>query len=110
MPELIEIASVDGVPAGTAIVVHVAGVPVALFNLDGSMFAVQDTCVRCGSSLAHGTLAGPEVACSGCDWHSDVTTGRVSGVPALRLETFRVTTVGQRVLVRDPVKPAKGNR
>ena len=50
---------------------------IALFNVAGAIFAVDDFCVRCGASLAAGKLKGTEVACSGCDWRYDVTTGRL---------------------------------
>jgi 3-phenylpropionate/trans-cinnamate dioxygenase ferredoxin component len=99
--DLIEIARLDAVAAGKAIVVHVNGIRVALFSLDGCLFAVHDACLRCGSSLAEGTLAESEVACPGCDWRYDVTNGRVNGIPALRIDTFRISTVGKRVMLAD---------
>ena len=102
MADLIEIARLDAVAAGKAIVVHVTGIRVAVFSLDGRLFAVHDACIRCGSSLAEGTLAGSEVSCSGCDWRYDVTNGRVNGVPALRIDTFTISTVGKRVMLADP--------
>jgi nitrite reductase/ring-hydroxylating ferredoxin subunit len=100
--DLIDIARLDAIAEGKAIVVHVNGIPVALFSLGGGLFAVHDVCLRCGSSLAEGTLAESEVTCSGCDWRYDVTNGRVNGIPALRTDTFRISTVGKRVMLADP--------
>jgi nitrite reductase/ring-hydroxylating ferredoxin subunit len=44
-------------------------------------------------------LRGANVACSGCDWEYDVRTGAVSGVPALRIDTFEVTVVDSVVML-----------
>jgi nitrite reductase/ring-hydroxylating ferredoxin subunit len=72
---------------------------VALFDVNGRLYAVEDACMRCGSSIAAGLLAGAEITCNGCSWRYDVTTGCVKGVPALRVNVFEVKTVGARVMV-----------
>jgi 3-phenylpropionate/trans-cinnamate dioxygenase ferredoxin subunit len=99
MGAYVETAHLDQVAGGRGTVVTVGDCAVALFNVDGRMFAVEDTCVRCGSSLASGTLHGDEVTCPGCDWRYDVTTGCVMGVPALCIDTFKVEIVDSTVMV-----------
>jgi 3-phenylpropionate/trans-cinnamate dioxygenase ferredoxin component len=101
--QFVEIATLDHIAAGAPIVVTVCETAVAVFNVAGGLFAIDDSCVRCGSSLAAGSLSGSDVTCSGCDWRYDVTNGRVNGVPALRIDTFEVRTVGARVMVADRV-------
>jgi len=103
MAAFVDIARLDHILAGAAIVVSVNGTAIAVFNIDGSLFAVDDSCVRCGSSLAAGLLSGSHVTCSKCEWRYDVTNGRVNGIPALRIDTFEVRTVGARVMVADTV-------
>jgi nitrite reductase/ring-hydroxylating ferredoxin subunit len=102
MSDLIEIAQADCVAAGQAIVVQVAEIRIAVFNVNGRLFAVHDGCVRCGTSLASGTLIAAEVCCPSCDWRYDVTTGRVNGLPSLQIETFVICSVGHRVMMEDP--------
>jgi nitrite reductase/ring-hydroxylating ferredoxin subunit len=99
MPDFAEVARLDQTTPGTGTVVTVAGSAVALFNVEGRLFAVDDSCVRCGSSLASGTLHGVAVACPGCDWSYDVTSGCVNGVPALCIDTFEVRVEDSRVMV-----------
>jgi nitrite reductase/ring-hydroxylating ferredoxin subunit len=94
-----DVARLDDVVAGAAAVVTVSETAVAIFNVDGRLYAVEDACVNCGSSIAAGLLAGGEVTCSGCRWRYEVTTGRVPGVPALIVNTFLVKTVGARIMV-----------
>jgi 3-phenylpropionate/trans-cinnamate dioxygenase ferredoxin subunit len=106
MSVLIDVASLDRIQPGTAVAVTVVEeTTIAVFNVDGTLYALEDTCVRCGSSLAEGKLDGARVACSGCDWQYDVTTGCVNGIPALRIDTFAVTIVDARVMVDAALVP-----
>jgi nitrite reductase/ring-hydroxylating ferredoxin subunit len=73
---------------------------IALFNVDGIVYALDGACVRCGAPLADGKRNGTHVRCPGCQWEYDVSTGAVRSVPALRTHTFDVTVVGSEVLVR----------
>jgi len=101
---LVRIASLDQLAPGQGVAVAVAGDAIALFRIDGQTFAIDDACARCGSSLVNGTLRGTTVACAGCGWEYDVRTGAVSGVPALRIDTFDVTVVDSDVMLG--VEPA----
>ena len=74
---------------------------IALFKIDAVIYAIEAWCLRCGTSLAEGCLEGWVVACSGCDWRYDVTTGSVVGIAALRLQTFDITVVGGQIVVAD---------
>lgn len=109
MPQFVEVARLDDFVAGAPIVVSVTGVSVALFCIAGRLFAIEDVCVRCGSSLAGGSLRGREVVCSCCQWHYDVTSGCVNGISSLRIDTFEVRTAGAQIIVAgkadDPHRP-----
>ena len=62
--------------------VEAGGRKIALFNVDGTYYAIDDTCTHRGGPLSEGELAGSEVT---CPWHGavfDVTTGKVLGPPA----------------------------
>lgn len=99
MHQLVEIASVDRIAPGTALAVAVAGETIALFNIEGRVFALCDACIRCGSSLAIGSVDGTSVACIGCGWRYDITSGFVLGIPGLRNDTFDVTVVDAHVMI-----------
>lgn len=96
-----KIARLDEIAPGTATAVTIAESTIALFNLNGSLTALDDACVRCGRSLAAGTFERNTVRCSGCDWCYDVTNGCVNGVPALRTETFRIEVIDGDVVLLD---------
>jgi 3-phenylpropionate/trans-cinnamate dioxygenase ferredoxin subunit len=95
----VDVATTDDIPAGKATRVSIHAGTVALFNVAGQLFAIDDACIRCGASLSDGALAGTRVVCPGCGWGYDVVTGCVEGVPSLRTDTFKVTVVGAHVEV-----------
>jgi nitrite reductase/ring-hydroxylating ferredoxin subunit len=80
-------------------VVRISGVNVALFNVGGSFYAINDFCMRCGASLAEGCIAGSEVTCRKCGWRYDFTTGRLAHLPALMIDRFEVQVADTRLLV-----------
>jgi len=96
---LIRIASPEDVAPGRGVAAEFRGTPVALFNLDGRIVAIGDSCLRCGSSLAAGATRGTTVTCSGCGWRYDVLTGCVDGLPELRIDTFDVKVEHSDVMV-----------
>lgn len=68
------------------------GVAVALYNVDGRIYATDDCCTHGAVSLSEeGTLTGTIVECS---WHFgtfDVTTGAATGMPCeISLKTYPV--------------------
>jgi nitrite reductase/ring-hydroxylating ferredoxin subunit len=96
---MLDVGTTREFPPGTAKPVAIPTATVALFNLGGRMFALDDACVRCGSSLAAGSVIGGDVACAGCGWCYDIATGNVQGVPALCTDTFAATVDGSRILL-----------
>jgi nitrite reductase/ring-hydroxylating ferredoxin subunit len=101
MPRLIEVGRLDRLDPEKGIAVTIGNDTLALFKVDRVIYATEAWCLRCGASLAEGYLQGGIVACSGCDWLYDVTTGSVVRIPALRLNTFEVQVVGDQIVVAD---------
>jgi nitrite reductase/ring-hydroxylating ferredoxin subunit len=110
MAAFVDVARLDQIPVGVGSVFTIAENRVALFLVDGFVFAVDDSCIRCGSSLAAGNLYRTRVTC-GCGWQYDVATGCLNGIPALRIDTFEVRVLDSHVMVANICKtwspPAK---
>ncbi len=100
MAEYIKVATTDEVEPGGSKLVEVQGRRVALFNLEGTFYAIDDVCTHRGAPLSEGELMGREVQ---CPWHGacfDVTTGEASGPPAEEgVDTFNVRVAGSDVEV-----------
>jgi nitrite reductase (NADH) small subunit/3-phenylpropionate/trans-cinnamate dioxygenase ferredoxin subunit len=66
MDKYITVASVSEISPGTGRTVEVEGVWIAVFNLDGTFYAIDNACPHAGGPLGEGTLCGSEVE---CPWH-----------------------------------------
>ena len=58
MDEFFEVAKVNEIPPGGKKLVEVDGYPVALFNVDGAFYAIEDVCTHDGGPLAEGSWTG----------------------------------------------------
>ena len=99
MVPLVPVVEVGSIGPGTALSVALPAGEVALFNIDGTVYAIEDSCVCCGATLSKGRCAGTHVICPGCRWEYDVPTGSVCAVPDLCLRTFEVTVVAAQVML-----------
>ena len=97
MANLVRAASVSEVPPGTGKCVTVNGKEVALFNLDGTFHAIDNTCLHRGGPLGEGELEASVVT---CPWHGcqfNVTTGVCVNNPSAKIETYQVKVEGTDV-------------
>jgi nitrite reductase/ring-hydroxylating ferredoxin subunit len=97
MADFVKVANTNEIEPGQARLVDVKGKQIALFNVDGQFFALDNTCTHRGGPLAEGEVLGHEVT---CPWHGatfDVRTGEVVGPPAERA----VVRYGVRVTETD---------
>ncbi len=53
----------------------VNGLQIAMFSIEGKLFAFDDACPHVGASLGTGKLEGKLVTCPAHDWQFDVTSG-----------------------------------
>jgi 3-phenylpropionate/trans-cinnamate dioxygenase ferredoxin subunit len=80
--------------------VDVAGHAVALVNVGGEFYAIDDTCSHEEASLCQGTLSGEVVVCPKHGARFNVKTGRVLSLPAVRsVAVYPVRVEGDEVLV-----------
>ena len=69
------VARVDEIPAGGAKVVDVNSREIAVFNVNGTFYAIYNVCPHQGGPLGEGTLKGHVVSCPWHDLAFDVRTG-----------------------------------
>ena len=98
----VRLASVEDVPVGEGRVVEAQGKVLALFNVDGAYYAIDNTCVHRGGPLGEGDLEGRVVTCPWHAWRWDVTTGANVNNPAVKVACFPVTVAGGDVFVEVP--------
>ena len=93
------VADAADVPAGRGRVVVAADRELALFNVDGRYYAIDNACVHQGGPLGEGILRGAVVACPWHDWRYDVRTGENPLDDRLRVACYPVRVEGTSVLV-----------
>ena len=109
----VEVAAgpVGELPAGTVRLLEAAGRRVAVGNAGGRLFALDDTCLHRGGSLACGHLDGEVLTCPLHWWRYDVRSGRRLGQPGLRVATYPVRVVDGQVRVTvTPAPPPRSMR
>jgi nitrite reductase (NADH) small subunit len=65
------------------------GDQLAVFNVDGEYYAIENFCPHKGAPLSEGQLCGHIVECSWHGWQFDVRTGECLTVPE-RIRTYKV--------------------
>jgi len=95
------VASTSDLPVESLMRVEVAGVPICLVHAeDGGFYAIGDTCTHEDYSLSEGELWGMSVECPRHGSRFDVTTGKVTGLPAvIPAKTYPVTLEGSDIFV-----------
>lgn len=83
MSDFIKAIATADVPVGTMKHVVVSGKNIAIANVDGEYFAVDDTCTHEHCSLGdEGFLDGGVITCGCHGAQYDATTGKVLALPA----------------------------
>ena len=97
------VAAVQEIRPGSALLVEAAGQEIALFNLDGNIFAIDNTCPHSGGPLAEGDIEGD---CITCPWHGstfNIKTGEVLGPPAMEsVSTYAARVSGDDIEIDVP--------
>ena len=63
MAKTIKIAQTSDLPPRTGKVVQADGRAIALFNVEGTFYAIDNTCTHRGGPLGEGELSGDTVEC-----------------------------------------------
>ncbi|MEK6839504.1 MAG: nitrite reductase small subunit NirD [Nanoarchaeota archaeon] len=90
MSEEVRIASVDDVPEGGGMTAEVGGRMIALFNIGGEIYAIENTCPHQGGSLADGFIDGTTITCPNHDWKFDLETGQGIMPPSPGVKAYPV--------------------
>jgi 3-phenylpropionate/trans-cinnamate dioxygenase ferredoxin subunit len=96
----VTVARLADIPQGQVKVVDVAGERVAVANVEGSLYAIEDRCSHDDGPLGEGTLRGGEIECPRHGARFEVKTGRPLCLPAVvPVKTYPVKVEGDEVKV-----------
>lgn len=97
--EFVEVGRLEQVPPGTGTSFSIGDKTVAVFNVNGTLYAMADGCLHRGSSLGSGKLEGKIVTCRAHGWRYDVTTGNTMHVPDYGVAPYQVKVVDGKIMV-----------
>ncbi|MEP7208425.1 MAG: non-heme iron oxygenase ferredoxin subunit [Casimicrobiaceae bacterium] len=105
---LITLCETAQVPEGGALKVEPPGYALAVFNLGGKFFVIDDQCTHGPGSLSEGTVEDDVVE---CDFHNgafNIITGEVVAPPCMEpVRTYRVVVQDGKIAI-DPDQLADG--
>lgn len=99
MGEFVKVAKSAEIPPGTGKSIYVKDLQIAVFNVGGEWFAIENDCKHRGGPLGDGELDGKIVTCPLHAWTYDVTTGECFDDPACGVPCYAVKIDGDDVLV-----------
>ncbi len=96
----VPVAKTSDVPAGMVHVFEVQGKSLAVANVNGAFYAIDNVCTHDGGPLGEGTVVGDQVECPRHGARFDVRTGLARRLPAvLPVKTYEVRVQGDDVEV-----------
>lgn len=115
MSERTSVLLVGELPPGAKAKVEAFGTEIALFNVDGALFAVANACPHHGGPLCHGRVSGTRLPGAPyehrfgregrilvCPWHGwefDLETGAAMFDENVRVRRFDVAVEGEEIVL-----------
>src|SRR4051794_6791541 len=103
----------DAVKEGEGKTVSVGNKLIALFRVEGQLYAIDDVCPHMGASLAGGYVEGTVVTCPWHAWRFRMTDGAWADNPRIKIGCYPVRVEGDEVQVELPEgvgKPTWGTK
>lgn len=102
MVDWTNVAKQSEIAPGEYRVVDVDDVMIAVFNIDGAFYAIEDNCTHDGNCLTGGDIDGDEIICPRHGARFSIKTGAALSAPAYEdTPVFPVQVVDEMVQVRD---------
>lgn len=89
-PAFVRIARSGDIPPGGGRAYAVGRYEVAVFNVDGELYAIENSCPHQGGPLADGWLEGPLVTCPWHGWCFDLRSGKMTLGEFARVPRFEL--------------------
>ncbi len=102
MPDLVKACALADIPPGECRALEVDGKDIALFNVDGTIYALSNSCPHLGGPLGKGSLEGPVVTCPWHNWRFDVRNGELvtDDGADVGIECYEVKVEGGEIWVK----------
>jgi nitrite reductase (NADH) small subunit/3-phenylpropionate/trans-cinnamate dioxygenase ferredoxin subunit len=95
----VTVGKVSDIPVGGVAVATIGKKDIAVFNVDGNFYAIDDACPHMGASLSGGAV---EDGCVTCPWHAwrfRLSDGTWADSPRVKTGSYPVHIVGEEVQI-----------
>ena len=106
MPEFVKVASVSDLPPGKVTPIAVGDKMIALCNVGGTFYALDNVCLHRDGPLGEGYLDGEKLECPWHGWTYDVRTGQPDHPGGHSVSAYEVRVEGDDVLVGWLMRPS----
>lgn len=97
-----KLASVKDIPLGKSIIVHLEnGDEVALFNVDGEIYALDNSCPHMGGPLGKGEVEDSIVTCPWHCWQFEIPSGCCLNMPGENARKIDIEIVGDDIYLKE---------
>jgi len=86
----VRVTDAGALPSGEGLVVIANGREIALFNLDGQFYAIDNECIHASGPLGEGAVEGGVVTCPIHAWEYDIPSGACLTIPEERVARYAV--------------------
>jgi nitrite reductase (NADH) small subunit len=108
---IISVGLLEDFPENSGRVVEAGSHSVAIFNVEGRLFALRNRCLHHGGPIGEGWVRDGVVTCPWHWWRYEIATGRRLDAPEMRVESFPIEVRDGEVLVDvPPAEPALSMR
>lgn len=103
MSEFVRVASINEVPPGSRKLIDFDYVTVALINVDGSFYCIEDVCSHDGGPVAEGMIEGYAISCPRHGANFDIRDGSALSLPAVQpIPTYEVKVEDNQIFIESP--------
>ena len=100
MAEFVRVASTSEIPSGEGRMYQVHGRQVAVFNVGGEFYVIDDLCTHGPGSLSEGYIEDDVVECNFHNGQFNIRTGEVVAPPCMvPVKTYPVLVVDGKVTI-----------
>jgi NAD(P)H-dependent nitrite reductase small subunit len=100
MPTYFQAVDLERLPPGKSRTVEHQGHRYAVFNVDGTIHAIDDACPHRGGPLSAGFVEGNQVFCPLHGWAFDVTTGKCVSNPSRPVRTYKTKVENGHIWIK----------
>ncbi len=97
--QFVSVGKIDELSEGEGRSYDVQDRAIAVFLVDGQLYAIEDQCPHMGAALSAGHLEGCQVSCPWHAWRFDIRDGAWCDSPQVKIDAFETRIVDGEIQI-----------